>query len=358
MRSRCSSRPWPYWQRQLGPDHPDTLTSQNNLASAYQDAGRVAEAIQLYELNLAERERLLGVDHPEHPELPGQPRRRLSGRGPGRRGDPAVRADLGRPGTSAGPRSSRYPDLTEEPGQGLPGRGPGRRGDPAARAGPWPAGNEYCAPTPGSRAPARADPASRADLGRPEESGHPPMRPGSASCRLPSASRRSRPGGRFLPASVGLPPTPAGGRFLTALRARMPSCPTIHLRPDAGPARQERPGRPRGRRGDHGGRPGGHGHGVRQVRGCPVRLLPLDAARLGGRSRGPTGHVRHRRRYARRAVRALQAAPVAVRAGPQRMPAPNPACGQRLRDEADAANQRAAKGQSADEAARPKRPSG
>ena len=49
---------------QLGPDHPDTLTSQNNLASAYQDAGRVAEAIQLYELNLAERERLLGVDHP------------------------------------------------------------------------------------------------------------------------------------------------------------------------------------------------------------------------------------------------------------------------------------------------------
>ena len=52
-------------QRQLGPNHPDTLTSQNNLASAYQDAGRVAEAIHLYELNLAERERLLGVDHPD-----------------------------------------------------------------------------------------------------------------------------------------------------------------------------------------------------------------------------------------------------------------------------------------------------
>ena len=51
-------------QRQLGPDHPDTLTSQNNLASAYQDAGRVAEAIQLYEQNLAVRERLPGPDHP------------------------------------------------------------------------------------------------------------------------------------------------------------------------------------------------------------------------------------------------------------------------------------------------------
>jgi RNA polymerase sigma factor (sigma-70 family) len=52
-------------QRQLGPHHPDTLTAQNNLASAYQDAGRVVEAIQLYELNLAVREWLLDVDHPD-----------------------------------------------------------------------------------------------------------------------------------------------------------------------------------------------------------------------------------------------------------------------------------------------------
>ena len=89
-------------QRQLDPDHPDTLTSRNNLASAYQDAGRVAEAIQLYEQNLAVRERLLGPDHPSHPELPRQPRRRLSGGGPGRRRDHAVRADLGRPAASAG----------------------------------------------------------------------------------------------------------------------------------------------------------------------------------------------------------------------------------------------------------------
>jgi RNA polymerase sigma factor (sigma-70 family) len=51
-------------QRTLGPGDSETLTSQNNLASAYQDAGRTAEAIQLYELNLAIRERLLGPDHP------------------------------------------------------------------------------------------------------------------------------------------------------------------------------------------------------------------------------------------------------------------------------------------------------
>jgi RNA polymerase sigma factor (sigma-70 family) len=51
-------------QRTLGPDDPETLTSRNNLASAYQDAGRTAEAIQLYELNLEVRERVLGADHP------------------------------------------------------------------------------------------------------------------------------------------------------------------------------------------------------------------------------------------------------------------------------------------------------
>jgi len=51
-------------ERLLGPEHPDTLTSQNNLAAAYEDAGRGAEARLLYELTLAARERLLGADHP------------------------------------------------------------------------------------------------------------------------------------------------------------------------------------------------------------------------------------------------------------------------------------------------------
>jgi tetratricopeptide (TPR) repeat protein len=52
-------------ERLLGPDHPNTLTSRNNLAAAYQDAGRTAEAIALYERTLAARERLLGTDHPD-----------------------------------------------------------------------------------------------------------------------------------------------------------------------------------------------------------------------------------------------------------------------------------------------------
>src|SRR5664280_839675 len=51
-------------ERRLGADHPDTLTSRNNLALAYRDAGRREEALPLYERTLADRERVLGADHP------------------------------------------------------------------------------------------------------------------------------------------------------------------------------------------------------------------------------------------------------------------------------------------------------
>jgi tetratricopeptide (TPR) repeat protein len=52
-------------ERVLGPDDPDTLTSRSNLAVAYADAGRVAEAIRLHDQALADRERVLGRDHPD-----------------------------------------------------------------------------------------------------------------------------------------------------------------------------------------------------------------------------------------------------------------------------------------------------
>jgi len=35
------------------------------VATSYQEAGRTAEAITLHEQNLADRERMLGADHPE-----------------------------------------------------------------------------------------------------------------------------------------------------------------------------------------------------------------------------------------------------------------------------------------------------
>ena len=48
----------------LGPDHRDSLTSRNNLAGAYESAGRLTEAITLYEQVLTDRIRILGEDHP------------------------------------------------------------------------------------------------------------------------------------------------------------------------------------------------------------------------------------------------------------------------------------------------------
>ena len=52
-------------ERVLGPDHPNTLASRNNLAYAYQSAGDLGRAIPLYEATLADRERVLGPDHPD-----------------------------------------------------------------------------------------------------------------------------------------------------------------------------------------------------------------------------------------------------------------------------------------------------
>ena len=52
-------------QDTLGPDHPDTLTSANNLALALRDAGRAPEAIDIYTRVIADQTRVLGPDHPD-----------------------------------------------------------------------------------------------------------------------------------------------------------------------------------------------------------------------------------------------------------------------------------------------------
>ena len=51
-------------ERILGHEHPDTLSSRAHLAVAYRDAGRTGEAIELGERVLAARERTLGPEHP------------------------------------------------------------------------------------------------------------------------------------------------------------------------------------------------------------------------------------------------------------------------------------------------------
>ncbi len=50
---------------QLGPDHPDTLGSMNNLAAGYHDAGQLDRALPLFEETLKLRKAKLGPDHPD-----------------------------------------------------------------------------------------------------------------------------------------------------------------------------------------------------------------------------------------------------------------------------------------------------
>ena len=52
-------------ERVLKPNHPDILASRNDLASTYESAGRLKQAIPLYEQNLTEALRILGPDHPD-----------------------------------------------------------------------------------------------------------------------------------------------------------------------------------------------------------------------------------------------------------------------------------------------------
>ncbi|MBL7487971.1 tetratricopeptide repeat protein [Frankia sp. AgB1.9] len=49
-------------ERVLGTDHPDTLTSRSHLANGYVSIGRLADAIRLHEANAADRARTLGPE--------------------------------------------------------------------------------------------------------------------------------------------------------------------------------------------------------------------------------------------------------------------------------------------------------
>ena len=49
----------------LGPEHPDTATSLNNLAVLYDNQGLYAKAEPLYQRALAIREKALGPEHPD-----------------------------------------------------------------------------------------------------------------------------------------------------------------------------------------------------------------------------------------------------------------------------------------------------
>ena len=61
-RRRSSSK-----KAKLGPDHPKTLNSMNNLALGYSDAGKLDKALPLFEETLTLRKAKNGPDHPSSP---------------------------------------------------------------------------------------------------------------------------------------------------------------------------------------------------------------------------------------------------------------------------------------------------
>ena len=240
-------------QRILGPGDPETLTSRNNLASAYQDAGQVAEAIRLYETNLEVREQLLGPEHPSTLNSQGNlaAAYRDAGRlaeaiplleqtlavrervlGPVHPDTRTSRKSLARAYQDAGRDSDASPLLQEN----LAGRGrvvlPRRPDSDADR-----------------ESPARVDPA--ADRGpdtirparpaetRPAETQ--PRRPGRISprpapparCRPQESAGRppNRPGERSRPASAALRPILPGGRLVSAPPAARPGSATTPAQP-------------------------------------------------------------------------------------------------------------------------------
>ncbi len=97
-------------EAKLGPDHPDTLSSQNTLATGLPEppAGWT-EAIPLLQRTLATRAAKLGREHPDSLTSAQEPRPGLPGCRSVGPGDPAVRADAGCRDGQARSRPPRRP---------------------------------------------------------------------------------------------------------------------------------------------------------------------------------------------------------------------------------------------------------
>ena len=121
--------------RVLGEDHPRTLSSRNNLAYAYQEAGIWAGPSRCSSRPSPTGGGCWARTTP-NADLPEQPRRRLPGGGESGPGHPAVRAGPRRlrPGRGRGPPPHAF--LPEQPRLRLPGGGGSGPGYRAVRAGP------------------------------------------------------------------------------------------------------------------------------------------------------------------------------------------------------------------------------
>ena len=96
------------YTQHLGPDHPDTLRSMNNLANSYAALGRHAEALKLHEETLALQKAKLGPDHPDTLASMNNLANSYADARPARRRPQAPRRDAGAAESQARPRPPRH----------------------------------------------------------------------------------------------------------------------------------------------------------------------------------------------------------------------------------------------------------
>ena len=113
-RCACHRELLPDRQRVLGPDHPDTLTTRNNIAAWTGEGGDPREALRLYRELLPDQQRVLGPDHPDTLTT----RNNIAawtGRWRGSAGGAApVPGVAARPAAGPRPRPPRHPDHPQQ----------------------------------------------------------------------------------------------------------------------------------------------------------------------------------------------------------------------------------------------------
>ena len=116
----------------LGLEHPDTLKSVNNLAGLLQNKGDYAGAERLYRRALEASERVLGPEHPHTLKSVNNLAFLLQGKGDYARRGAAVSACVGSQRACAGTGASRHAQKCEQ--SGLPARARGRPREGGATA--------------------------------------------------------------------------------------------------------------------------------------------------------------------------------------------------------------------------------
>ena len=114
---------------ELGPDHPDTLMSMNNLAISYTTPARTTGRCKLCEEILALQKAKLGPDHPDTLKSMNNLANSYHRRRPERPGAEAPRGDTGVAEGEARPRPPRHAREHGQPRQQLSARRPERPGD-------------------------------------------------------------------------------------------------------------------------------------------------------------------------------------------------------------------------------------